>query len=97
MTIYGKKYYNKVARYGIPPYYYTQLQQQIFGLNAPYGYLTVLFGTSWEICSFFIWRDQKVINQLIIEDTKTWNIIEQKRPADFDIGVEIKDTGEETK
>lgn len=83
---------NKAARYGIPPYYYTQLQQQIFGLNAPYGYLTVLFETSWEICSFFIWRDQKVINQLIIEDTKTWNIIEQKRPADFDIGVEIKDT-----
>lgn len=88
---------NKAARYGIPPYYYTQLQQQILGLNAPYGYLTVLFETTWEVCSFFIWRDQKVINQLIIEDTKTWNIIEQKRPADFDIGVEIKDTGEETK
>ena len=81
----------KAALYGIPPYYYTQLQQQIFGLNAPYGFLTVLFERDWLIRSWFVWRDQKVINQLIIEDTKTWDIIEHKRPKDFDLGVEIKD------
>ena len=80
----------KAGMYGIPPYYYTQLQQQIFGLNAPYGFLTVLNEKNWEINSFFVWRDQKVINQLIIEDCKTWNIIEQKRPANFDLGVEIR-------
>lgn len=80
---------DKAARYGIPPYYYTQLQQQIFGLNAPYGFLTVLFETTWELHSFLVWRDQKMINQLIIEDGKVWNTIENKRPENFDLGVEI--------
>ena len=80
----------KAAMYGIPPYYYTQLQQQIFGLNAPYGFLTVMFEKDWQIHSWFVWRDQKVINQLIMEDAKTWNIIESKRPEHFDLGVEIK-------
>lgn len=81
----------KAGLYGIPPYYYTQLQQQIFGLNAPFGYLTVMFDTLWEIFSFLVWRDQKVINQLIIEDTKTWNLIEQKRGQNFKLGVPILD------
>lgn len=76
--------------YGIPPYYYTQLQQQIFGLNAPYGFLTVMFERDWGIRSWLVWRDQKMINQLIVEDTKTWELIEQKRPKGFDLGVEIK-------
>ena len=80
----------KAAMYGIPPYYYTQLQQQIFGLNAPYGFLTVMFEKDWQLHSWFVWRDQKVINQLIMEDAKTWNIIESKRPENFDLGVEIK-------
>lgn len=80
----------KAGMYGIPPYYYTQLQQQIFGLNAPYGFLTVLNEKNWEINSFFVWRDQKVINQLIIEDCKLWNIIEERRPANFDLGVKIR-------
>ena len=81
----------KAAMYGIPPYYYTQLQQQIFGLNAPYGFLTVMFEKDWQIHSWFVWRDQKVINQLIMEDAKTWNIIESKRAEHFDLGVEIKE------
>ena len=85
----------KAAMYGIPPYYYTQLQQQIFGLNAPYGFLTVLFEGDWILRSYFVWRDQKVINQLIIEDSKTWNIIENKRPKSFDLGVEIKNESTE--
>lgn len=80
----------KAEAYGIPPYYYTQLQQQIFGLKAPYGFLTVLFERDWQIHSWLVWRDQKTINQIIIEDTKTWNLIEQKRPKNFDLGVEIK-------
>lgn len=80
----------KAALYGIPPYYYTQLQQQIFGLNAPYGFLTVLFEKYWQIHSWFIWRDEKVINQLIIEDSKVWDTIERKRPQNFSLGVDIK-------
>lgn len=77
----------KAAMYGIPPYYYTQLQQQIFGLDAPYGFLTVLFEKDWEIHSWFVWRDQKVINEIILKDTKTWNTIETRRPQNFELNV----------
>lgn len=80
----------KAGLYGIPPYYYTQLQQQIFGLNAPYGFLTILNEKTWEINSFFVWRDQKVINQIIIEASRTWTAIENKRPKGFELGVQIR-------
>lgn len=80
----------KAGMYGIPPYYYTQLQQQIFGLNAEYGFLTVMLETDWLIRSWLVWRDDKTINQLILEDTKTWDTIERKRPKNFKLDVEIK-------
>ena len=82
----------KAAMYGIPPYYYTQLQQQIFGLDAPYGFLTVLFEKDWEIHSWFVWRDQKLINELILQDTKTWNTIENRRPGGFELDVTVRPT-----
>lgn len=82
----------KAAMYGIPPYYYTQLQQQILGLDAPYGFLTVLFEKDWEIHSWFVWRDQKLINELILQDTKTWNTIENRRPGGFELDVTIRPT-----
>ena len=65
----------KAAMYGIPAYYYTQLQQQILGLNAPFGYLTVMFDTLWEVISFFVWRDDATIQQLLINGYKAWNQI----------------------
>lgn len=92
----------KAALYGIPPYYYTQLQQQIFGCDnkdnlTPFGYLSVLFEKTWEVHTYFVWRDQKVINQLIVEDTKTWNNVEAKRSKNFSLGVPILDeNGNET-
>ena len=82
---------NIAAQYGIPPYYYTQLQQQIFGLNATYGFLTVMFERDWCVHSYLVWRDQRTINKLIMEDTKIWNIIEQQRPEDFSINVKEKE------
>lgn len=69
----------KAGQYGIPPYYYTQLQQQIMGLDAPYGYLSVLFDNSWDVVVFFVWRDEKVINALITEGYKTWDAVLAKR------------------
>lgn len=65
----------KATLYGIPPYYYTQLQQQIMGLDAPFGYLTVLFETSWKVYTFFVHRDDAVINDIYINDTKVWQRI----------------------
>lgn len=65
----------KAAEYGIPPYYYTQLQQQIFGLDAEFGYLTVLFDDTWELVSFMVYRDDATINQIITNGYKIWQQI----------------------
>lgn len=65
----------KAALYGMPPYYYTQLQQQIMGLNAPYGYLSVMFESTWRVHTFFAWRDEAVIRQLILQGSEVWNEI----------------------
>ena len=62
----------KAAHYGIPAYYYTQLQQQMLGLNAPYGYLSVLFDKDWRLRTFFVWRDDNMLSQLIEESHKAW-------------------------
>lgn len=55
---------HRADQFGIPPYYYTQLQQQILFTNAPYGKLLVLDVDSWEICFFLIPRDNVTIAEL---------------------------------
>lgn len=62
----------KASLYGIPPYYYTQLQQQIFGLKAPYGHLTVLLDSYWEVVSFFVWRDDACIKTILTQGWQAW-------------------------
>jgi hypothetical protein len=62
----------KAGFYGIPAYYYTQLQMQIFALNAPFGHLSILLDKDWQFYAFHIWRDQAVINALIVEGYKVW-------------------------
>lgn len=69
----------KAGFYGIPPYYYTQLQQQILGLDAPFGYLTVLFDKSWEVYSYFVWKDEAVHSALVVEGYKVWSEILKRR------------------
>lgn len=69
----------KAALYGIPPYYYTQLQQQILGLNAPYGYLCILCDKDWYLRTYYVHRDEKVITDLIVVGSKVWTKIEQLR------------------
>jgi predicted phage-related endonuclease len=80
----------KAAAYGIPPYYYTQLQQQIFGLNAPFGYLTVLFDSLWEVVSFFVYRDDACINTILANGFKAWQrIIDITRDPNRDDVTEL--------
>jgi hypothetical protein len=76
---------DKAAAIGIPPYYYTQLQQQMLGLNAPFGYLTIMTEWDWRVYSFFVWRDDDTLMDLIIQGSKLWNMVQAKRPASFDI------------
>lgn len=65
--------------YGVPPYYFTQLQYQMMGLKAPFGYLCVLFEREWWLRVHQIWRDEITINNIIIQGYKLWEQIELMR------------------
>lgn len=67
----------KAEACGIPPYYYTQVQQQIYGLGSPYGLLTALHDKGWETVVYFIPRDEECIRNIIISGTKTWMKIDR--------------------
>jgi hypothetical protein len=54
----------KATRIGIPPYYYTQVQQEMMGINAPYGYLAVQFDDSWEFKLYYVKADSFVQNKI---------------------------------
>jgi hypothetical protein len=75
----------KAALYGIPPYYYTQVQQQILALKAPYGYLTIMRESMWEVHSWWIWRDDAVITQLIVDGQKLWDKVLELRGRNWSI------------
>jgi len=62
----------KAEQVGIPPYYYTQVQQQIYGLNAPYGYLCALHDKGWETVVYFIPRDQECIDAIKLYGARAW-------------------------
>lgn len=53
-------------QFGIPGYYYTQVQQEIAALDAPYGYLAALFDESWTFKLYKILRDDFVISKLYV-------------------------------
>jgi hypothetical protein len=57
---------------GIPIYYYTQIQQQLLGLNAPWGYLAALFDKDWELYVFLVMADPKVQHLLVQTAEREW-------------------------
>lgn len=70
---------NKAAHYGIPPYYYTQLQMEMMALNSDFGLLTVMFDKTWRVVTFYVYKDQTVQNQIIINGYKAWQKVELLR------------------
>ena len=66
----------RAAHYGIPPYYFTQLQQEMMALDAPFGFIAVLFESDWYVRIFKVWKDPKTQNAIIIRGYKTWQKIE---------------------
>lgn len=63
--------------YGIPAYYYTQIQQEMMGLNAPYGYLAALFDRDWTLRVYRIYKDECVQHALKTEGAAIWKTIGQ--------------------
>lgn len=67
--------------YGIPPYYYTQIQQQMLGLDAPFGFFAVLFDKGWELGVYKIWKDLFIQEEIIKQSKIVWEKIEERRRA----------------
>ena len=65
--------------YGIPPYYYTQVQHQMLALGAPFGYLVGLFDKGWELCVFKIFADKATQDALVNESKRLWEVVEERR------------------
>lgn len=70
----------KAMQYGIPPYYYTQLQQEMMALDADYGYLSVLRDSDWRVFTFYVHKDPFVQSRLITEGYKVWSEVMQLNP-----------------
>lgn len=67
------------ASYGIPSYYYAQIQQQMLALNAPHGYLAALRDKDWTLYLFKIFRDAKAIDLLKVQTYQAWGRVERGR------------------
>ena len=70
---------HRAKQCGIPPYYYTQVQQQLLGLDAPFGYLVSLWDAGWELNVFLIPRDLPVQHALMERSTEAWNMVQLKK------------------
>ncbi len=66
----------RAAHYGIPPYYFTQVQQEMMALDAPFGFLAVLFESDWYVRIFKIYKDPKTQNAIIVQGYKVWQKVE---------------------
>lgn len=65
--------------YGIPPYYYTQMQQQLLALKSEWGILVGLFDKDWEIYCYKIYADEFTQRALINMATEGWKEIQTRK------------------
>lgn len=61
------------AHYGIPPYYYCQLQQQMLGCGATMGLMAALHDKDWTLRLYLVHRDDPLIQTLIERSMEFWN------------------------
>ena len=66
-------------QYGIPVYYYAQVQQQMLGTDAEWAWLAVLRLKDCKVYLFRIPASPYVQNAIIIEGAKIWDQIERRR------------------
>lgn len=70
----------KAMQYGIPPYYYTQLQQEMMALDADFGLLSVLRDSDWRVFTFYVHKDPFVQSRIITEGFKVWQEVIKLNP-----------------
>lgn len=63
--------------YGVPEYYYTQVQQQLIATQSDYAWLVALFDKDWELGVYKIYADGYVQEELIKEATYVWESIQE--------------------
>ena len=79
---------------GFPPYYYTQLQQQMLALNAPFGILAVMDDKTWKMHYFVTKRNDAMITEIKVQAIKNKDCLHSKQeildslPADLRILTE---------
>lgn len=60
---------------GFPNYYYTQLQQQMLFLEAPYGILGVMDDQNWTMELFLVYKDEDIQRAIQVAEVKhRWNL-----------------------
>lgn len=62
----------RAAAFGVPPYYYLQVQQQLLGTGAPYAYLAALRDKDWTVYLFLIYADDEIQKRIITETYLFW-------------------------
>jgi hypothetical protein len=65
--------------YGIPAYYFTQVQQQLLALDAPFGYVAAMFDKGWEMGVYKIFADKYTQMMLIQESENVWEVVEARK------------------
>lgn len=69
----------KAAQVGIPPYYYTQVQDEMMACGTNWGFLCALFEATWQCHLFYVPRDPVVQNMIIVNGYKAWERVEALR------------------
>ena len=67
------------ADVGIPPYYYVQVQHELLGMGAKYGYLAALRIKDWQIHIFAVTANPMIQSWIITEGFAVWSRIEKLR------------------
>ena len=72
--------------YGVPEYYFTQVQHQLLATGAEYAWLVALFDKDWELHVFKIYKDKWTQDELVKSAEATWATIEElKKGGDLDV------------
>lgn len=67
----------KANYFGIPKYYYTQIQQEMMALGSDGGFMAILFEVDWHLQIFFVQKDPYTQNLLKIKGYEAWQTVEK--------------------